>query len=431
MLIFTPNITPRHHYVFQHIFSEFLGCSFTVTSLAEEFSAYSGPKINYSAQYFERAFQVKSSGLLGETKVQPALLPSTTMWEKETVLFQQPEGDIPFDVFAMTFFLLSRYEEWLSPHTDAHGRFSASASVAHRTGNLQRPWLDYVLEKFKAQLLGMFPEIRCKQHAFSFTPTIDIDMAYCYAGKPLWRQLLAAGKDLLKGKGQQLGERIAVLNGTKPDPFDCYELLNRLHGQLPAIYFFLLADYTDKDKNLKWNGEPMREIVQQTARSFTTGIHPSYYSSSKPGLFAKEIKRLRTLRDGSVEHSRQHFLRMNYHLTCPQLIENGIQHEYSMGYAETIGFRASTARSFSFFNLTTNRQTPLTIHPFMLMDVTLKHYMALPPEQALEAITEIIQQVKQVNGELISLWHNESLSNYEEWKGWRTVYEQLINQATT
>lgn len=370
------------------------------------------------------------SGLLDEEKVQTAFLPPVSDWEKETVLFPQPEGDIPFDLFAMTFYLLSRYEEWQSPHTDAHGRFSASASMAHSTGNLQRPWLDYVLEKFKAQLLGMFPGMGCKQQTFSFIPTIDIDMAYCYAGKPLWRQLLAAGKDLLSGKGQQLGERLAVLNGTKPDPFDCYELLNRLHAQFPAIYFFLLADYTDKDKNLRWNGAPMHQVVQQTARKFTTGIHPSYYSSNNPALFAKEIKRLRALRDGKVVHSRQHFLRMNYHLTCPHLIENGIRHEYSMGYAETIGFRASTARSFAFFNLTTNRQTPLTIHPFMLMDVTLKNYMALAPEQAIEVTAEIIQHVRQVNGELISLWHNESLSDYGEWKGWRTVYEQLINKAT-
>lgn len=416
--------------MFQHIFGDFLGCSFKVTSLAEEFSAFTGPRINYSSQHIEQTFQIIPCGLLDEQIVQTALVPPVSVWEKETVLFPQPAGNIPFDVFAMAFYLLSRYEEWQSPHTDEHGRFLASASVAHGTNNLQRPWLDCVLQKFKAQVLAMFPHISCKQHSFSFTPTIDIDMAYCYAGKPLWRQLAAAGKDLLTGKGQQLGERIAVLNGTKPDPFDCYELLNRLHAQLPAIYFFLLADYTDKDKNLKWNGKTMHEVIQKTARHSVTGIHPSYYSSEKPGLFAKEIARLRSLSAGQVIHSRQHFLRMNYHRTCLQLIENGIQHEYSMGYAETTGFRASTARSFAFFNLTANRQTGLTIHPFMLMDVTLKNYMGLTAEQAIEVAAEIIQQVKQVNGELISLWHNESLSDYGDWKGWRKVYEQLIYKAT-
>ncbi|MCC6683775.1 MAG: hypothetical protein IT247_01765, partial [Bacteroidia bacterium] len=121
----------------------------------------------------------------------------------------------------------------------------------------------------------------------------------------------------------------------------------------------------------------------------------------------------------------------NYQLTCLQLIENGIEHEYSMGYAEQAGFKASTARSFKFFDLVHNKQTQLTVHPFMLMDVTLKNYMGLSIEEAMEVTSKIIQQVKQVNGELISLWHNESLSDYGEWKGWRTVYEQLINKATT
>ena len=66
----------------------------------------------------------------------------------------------------------------------------------------------------------------------------------------------------------------------------------------------------------------------------------------------------------------------------------------------------------------------------MLMDVTLKNYMELTVEEAMEATLEIIQQVKQVNGELISLWHNESLSEYGVWKGWSKVYEQLIKNAT-
>jgi hypothetical protein len=66
----------------------------------------------------------------------------------------------------------------------------------------------------------------------------------------------------------------------------------------------------------------------------------------------------------------------------------------------------------------------------MLMDVTLKNYMGLTAEQAIEIAAEIIQQVKQVNGELISLWHNESLSDFGDWKGWRKVYEQLIYKAT-
>jgi hypothetical protein len=416
--------------VFDHIFGVFLGCPFTVTSLSEEFSAFTGPRINYSAQNFEQTFQVIPCGLLDEQKTRPAALPPTTLWEKETVLFPQPGNHIPFDLFAMTFYLLSRYEEWQSPCTDEHGRFLASASVAHSTHNLQRPWLDYVLEKFKSHLLQSFPKLSCKKHSFSFTPTIDIDMAYCYVGKPLWRQLLAAGKDLLTAKGQQLGERIAVLNGTNPDPYNCYDQLAGLHNKFPVIYFFLLGNYTDKDKNLKWNSKAMHKLVKTIAEHYQIGIHPSYYSSDKPELFAKEIKRLHLLSTKPIIHSRQHFLRMNYHLTCLLLIENGIEHEYSMGYAETIGFRASTARSFKFFDLIHNNQTQLTIHPFMLMDVTLKNYMELTVEEAMEATLEIIQQVKQVNGELISLWHNESLSEYGVWKGWSKVYEQLIKNAT-
>ena len=38
----------------------------------------------------------------------------------------------------------------------------------------------------------------------------------------------------------------------------------------------------------------------------------------------------------------------------------------------------------------------------------------------------IIDEVKSVNGHFISLWHNETWSDYKEWKGWIHLYEQML-----
>jgi hypothetical protein len=35
-----------------------------------------------------------------------------------------------------------------------------------------------------------------------------------------------------------------------------------------------------------------------------------------------------------------------------------------------------------------------------------------------------------VNGTFISLWHNESLSDYRNWEGWKNVYEEMAKMAT-
>ena len=40
-----------------------------------------------------------------------------------------------------------------------------------------------------------------------------------------------------------------------------------------------------------------------------------------------------------------------------------------------------------------------------------------------------MQKVKAVNGNFISVWHNESLCDKGIWVGWKEVYEKMLNTA--
>jgi hypothetical protein len=111
------------------------------------------------------------------------------------------------------------------------------------------------------------------------------------------------------------------------------------------------------------------------------------------------------------------------------LIENDILDDYTMGYASQPGFRASICTPYYFYDLDVERETPLRINPFAVMDGTLKDYMDLTPADAFEIIDNLITEVKKVNGVFISLWHNESLSDKLRWKGWRNLYEKLLEKA--
>jgi hypothetical protein len=44
------------------------------------------------------------------------------------------------------------------------------------------------------------------------------------------------------------------------------------------------------------------------------------------------------------------------------------------------------------------------------MDATLKRYLSLTPEESLRLICSLIDNVKAVGGEYVSLWHNESFA---------------------
>ena len=52
--------------------------------------------------------------------------------------------------------------------------------------------------------------------------------------------------------------------------------------------------------------------------------------------------------------------------------------------------------------------------------------MKLTPKQSLGRIKDLYMEVKKVNGTLITLFHNESISGYMRWNGWQRVYQTML-----
>ena len=94
-----------------------------------------------------------------------------------------------------------------------------------------------------------------------------------------------------------------------------------------------------------------------------------------------------------------------------------------MGYCDRIGFRAGTCTPFYFYDLENEITTNLKIFPFVYMDGVLKDRIKYSHDEAIVKITEIKDEVKKVKGQFTSIWHNESLSDEDIWKGWRRVFE--------
>jgi hypothetical protein len=159
------------------------------------------------------------------------------------------------------------------------------------------------------------------------------------------------------------------------------------------------------------------------------GIHPSYGSNNNRPQLKKEIARLSKILNRDITDSRQHFLKLRLPETYRDLIDSDITDDYTMGYASYIGFRASICTPFNFYDLDMELETKLKVHPFAFMEGTLKYYMKIEPKQAMSMIKPLIDSVKNVNGTFISLWHNDSLNNKNQWKGWQQVYEEMVKYA--
>ncbi len=116
--------------------------------------------------------------------------------------------------------------------------------------------------------------------------------------------------------------------------------------------------------------------------------------------------------------------------TFRDLYSAGILEDYSMGYPDEPGFRAGIARPYYFYDVFEDRQLNLKIFPFQIMDGTLYNYKKLDTAGAEEVILKLINETKKVGGLFVSIWHNTSLLDNEEWNKWRRVFEFMLkNQA--
>jgi hypothetical protein len=230
---------------------------------------------------------------------------------------------------------------------------------------------------------------------------------------------------------KSLTERISVLVGKTQDPYDTYAHLDRIREQynIRCIYFFLLGDYGENDKNVSIHRKRFQSLIKATADYSLCGIHPSYRSFEEPQRIKVEQQRLMKLIRKEITHSRQHYLRLRFPDTYRQLIDCDINNDYTMGYAHEIGFRAGICTSFYFYDLGAEQQTNLRVHPFAIMDATLRYYMLLQPEEAMAYVAPIIQEVKSLGGTLMTLWHNESISGKAPWEGWKELYEVIVKAA--
>ena len=326
---------------------------------------------------------------------------------------------------------MSRYEEYLPHIKDKHGRFAAHQSLAYQNGFLDIPVINIWAAEILQLLESKFGKLARKAAKYQFIPTIDIDNAWAYQHKGFIRAGAGLFTDLTNFKFKHFLQRLSVLFRFKQDPYDTYdyqvELIEKY--KLKTIFFFLLGDFATFDRNVPYQNKHMQSLIKYIADIGEIGIHPSYASNSNSKKLQEEVHRLSGILHQEIHHSRQHFLKLNLPQTYHRLIECDITDDFTMGYAELPGFRASIASPFFFYDLDLEIETSLKIHPFAIMDGTLKDYMKIAPEKAAEIIDPLIEMVKAVNGTFISVWHNESFAENERWKGWKKVYEDLIEKA--
>jgi len=430
VIVFTKTISQRLKYISGFFGNELFGGDPYITDNISVYLNYAGAKINYSAEKIStEEFRIKPHSLLFEIGIHEQ--PIDLFEINQVKAFFKTEGDVEFDIFAASFYLLTRYEEYLPHLQDMYGRYAHENSLAFKEGFLSIPLIDIWLQHFKENLKQKFPRVAFHSPTFNFIPTYDIDEAFSFKYKQWWRSAGAAIKDLVSGNLGNFKLRINVLNGKAADPFDCYDWLNDLHRsyKLKPHYFFLVPEKTGRyDRNILPGETELKSLIKKHADKYDIGIHPSWQSGDNPLLIKKELQTLEKITKLKITSSRQHFIRFTFPQTFRQLIAAGIKEDYSMGYGSINGFRASVASPFYWYDLEREEITYLKLYPYCFMEANAFFEQNISTEQALQEIRHYYHAVKSVNGLMITIWHNTFLGSDKKFKGWREVYSQFIKE---
>lgn len=362
-------------------------------------------KINYSTRQIEETIWIKPHTILFDHGIRDYRLEVIAHPEYEKLFFKNTAGTIPFDILGASFWLLSRYEEYLPHKSDHFNRFHYKSSLAYQYEFLHYPLVNLWLEQLKKVLSTRHPALEFKEKQYSFVSTIDIDNVYKYKHKGFVRSLAGFISDK---SFRNMKRRMRIILGKEKDPFDCYDFLIDTHKQTgaKAIYFFLLGDYGPNDKNHSSSDLRFQSLIKHLADYSMVGIHPSFGSNNNLKQLKIEASRLGNITHILITKSRQHFSMLTFPNTYKNLLQSGLFADYSMGYTNHNGFRASYCYPYKWYSLDIESVSSLTIHSFSITendllanekDGTTLMDMALP----------IMNEVKKYKGELVSVFHND------------------------
>jgi hypothetical protein len=429
LLVYTHKITPRLKYTFKHICKRILDIEVKFTSKVEDFIAHDSLKMSYTKQPLSNELFVRSHKLLFEQGLSDLDI-NVQQWESTKGFFATGErSHLRFDIFAASFYLLSRYEEYMPHVKDDYGRFMAKESLAYNHRFLNQPVVDIWAYKLQEVLQKRFPDFNFPTREYKIKPVIDVPMAYHFRKKGLMRTIGGTLNDLGRFKLKRLYQRYSVLMGFKRDPYDTFKWIITKQKQCyyKFMVLFLIGDYSTYDKNINANKKKFVSLIKSIADYSDVGIKASYFALEDVSILKKEKLKIEAITNTELKAVRHSFSKLNLPQSYRNLVELEINQDFTMGYIDTLGFRAGTCTPFQFYDLDYEVQTPLQINPYHCLDFGLLKYESQLDKE--EHLQKLIDEVKAVNGTFTPVFHNYTFSDSQQWQGYRSLFNLILESV--
>jgi hypothetical protein len=420
--VYAPGRTARHEAAFEWVFTSVLKLHWSWEDSLERYLEDDRDiRCHYGASSDLPGIEFLADGLLSE--------------------LGQNRGDPPSvqgekaDLFAAVFWMGSRMEEHFDGvPRDEHGRFDPSGSIPMRKGWLSQPICELWSFQIGRRLLGekaWSGHVHRLQSAFRVEATLDVDSAYAFLGKGLYRTLGAAARDVVRFNWRHLKRRLQALLGLIEDPYNTYALASGLHKEhgIQVRWFFLLAQFGPHDKGLPASSSRLAKLMRGLEEEDGDQVHwhPGHDAAYNEDALRREHRAFEGIMGRPPLASRQHYLRMEPTESRRRLLALGIREDHTEGHAKFTGFRGGFARQRRWYDLEAEALTDLYIFPFAAMDATFLRHLKVRPEDVPGEVVRLADAARETGGTLRLLWHNESLASEGQWQGWGGVYPAVLN----
>ncbi len=134
LIVYTQQTSPRVDYIFLTLLQAVGVSNFVINNNQEFYLRYNGPKLNYSLSAISgKEVWIAPASLLFEKDIRPHKI-EVFEWNGNPVFYRTSGRDLPFDLFAASFYLISRYEEYMPHSLDEYGRYDYKNSIAFKQG---------------------------------------------------------------------------------------------------------------------------------------------------------------------------------------------------------------------------------------------------------------------------------------------------------
>ncbi len=346
---------------------------------------------------------------------------------------RRSDGSVVFhaDILATTLFFLSRWEEMESTDRDAHDRFPAWASVAHRDGYLHLPVVDLYALILRSWIEEVLPGWRPEPRRFAVELSHDVDHVCRFP--TAWSAIRALGADILKNRSVGRAVETAVhYLASRVDPAnDAYLAairhladISQEHG-LSSEFMFMASE-----RGLHSSGyDPatLAEIAGYLDRhGHQVGFHAGYGTFDDPELLKAEKRRLEEALAMPVSGGRQHYLRFRVPETWQHWELAGFTYDSTLGFPEHEGFRCGTCHFYRPYDISRDRELTIEERPLVAMDTTFRLSRGMTPMQAERRILDLAAMCRRVEGTFTLLWHNSSLAG--DWREWAPMYQRVVGR---